>query len=258
MRLLDKLKLIFRECKYEKSELVLSVIQQILTFVAVCFMFTIFLGIDNVCGKYMLPLYDEGYSFSLEGFTQDDIETLEDKGFYNFLVNNEGEVIEAYINDINGIWIYKLQAVFESKDIWNEALEEILGVMLFCQIITGAIGIALFIIMLNNLSNSFAMKLIERKKYISMLYQLGCSKRDCKGIYYGFFVMRNVLALVVASAVNCGLIIAVNNYILDKIKLSDAFSIINPWMIMGILILSLIFMWISFEKQWRKVDEIVR
>ena len=258
MRILDKLKLILRECRYEKSELVLSVVQQILTFSAVCFMFTIFLGMDNLFGKYMMPLYDEGYCFSLEGYTEDDMKSLEDKGFYNFRINNEGEIMEAYIKDTNGIWIYKLQAVLDGKDIWNEALEEILGVMLFCQIITGAIGVALFIIMLNNLSNSFAMKLIERKNYISMLYQLGCSKYNCKSIYYGFFVIRNVLALILASVANCGLIMAVNNYLQGKIKLNNSFSLINPGMIIGILLLSIVFMLITFEKQWRRIDETVR
>ncbi len=255
MRILDKLKLILHECKYEKSELVLSVILQILTFTAVCFMFTLSLGIDDVCGQYMRPLNEDGYEFTFRGYTDADIEELEEKGFYNISVNQDGELLNGYIGDTDGIWVYKIQAVLDGKDIWNEALEEILGVILFCQVVTGAIGIAMFIIMLNNLTNSFTMKLIERKNYINMLYNLGCSKGNCKSIYYGLFSMRNVLSIVMAGIINGGVIAAVNNYLYDKMKLENAFSESNPMMLICILLLSISFMWISFEKQWRRIDE---
>lgn len=255
MKLCDKFKLITYECKYEKSEWILSVILQYLIFTSVLFLFTIACDIDKICGEYIKPMYLEGYDFVLKGFNEQDIEKLHEMGFREISFSDEDSLGYAVLDDLDGIWIYKLQAAFSNKDIWNEDLDEMLSMIFFCQIIFGSLGIVLLIIMMNNLSNSFGMKLIRRKKYICMLRQLGCSVSVCRRIFFCFFLIRNILSLSVAIITNSYLISALNKYMGKNMYISSSFKQYDIYMICFVTVISIFIVLISFTKQWRQCSE---
>lgn len=255
MKFCDKFKLMLHEYRYEKLEWIISVLLQCLIFTSVLFLFTVAIGIDDICGIYMKPLYEDGYEFALVGYTKADMPKLEQMGFRDITFSQNGESIDGVRDNLTGIWIYKLQAAFDGKDIWNEGLEEILGVMLFCQVILGAIGVAMLIIMLNNLSNSFAMKLMRRQRYIQMMEQLGCSKKICQSIYYGFFGIRNVVALLISVIINSGLVSLLNKYMKEQMYIPASFQVFDWGMMFAIFVVSMSLMWLSFRKQWRQMNE---
>lgn len=255
MKFWDSLKLIVHEYRYEKLEWILSVALQWLIFTSVFFLLTIAFDLDEVCGNYMGTLYPNGYDFMLEGYGKEDIPELEKMGFYDISFSDVGESGYGVTDDLNGIWALKWKANLSGKDIWNEGLDEILSVLFFCQLSFGAIGLVMFIIMLNNLSNSFAMKLMRRKRYIRMLGQLGCRKEVCQRIYYGFFSIRNVLALILAVSTNACLIHLLNGYMMKYMYISASFQSFYLVLVLGVLFVSMCLMWITFQKQWRRMNE---
>ena len=256
MKISDTFRLILNEYKYEKKEWILSLGLQWLIFTSVFFLFTVSGGIDEVCSVYMKPLYENGYDFFLEGYSQQDVPELTKMGFYDISFSDQGETGYAVTDNLDKIWIYKFKATFSGKDIWNKDLDETLGIMFFCQIMLGAIGIVMLIIMINNLSNSYTMKLIRRKNYIKMLRQLGCTKKSCKQIYYGFFCMRSIIALTMAVGINSCIIRLLNRYVKESMHIAASFSEFDVRTLLVTGIVSLWGMWISFQKQLRKTDEI--
>lgn len=256
MKFRDILKLIRHEYRYEKSEWILSAVLQILIYVSVFFLLTVACDIDEVCGEYVRPLYPDGYEFMLKGYNAEDIAELERKGFYEITISDySGDGGYGVRDSLNGIWLYKFQAVASGKDIWNDELDEILSVIFFCQITFAAIGAVMLAIMLNNLSNSFAMKLMRRKRYIQMLEQLGCAETICRRIYYGFFCIRGVPALVLAAGINMYLIRLLNRYMAESMYISASFAPFHWVLAFGIGVISVCLMRISFWKQWRQADE---
>ena len=255
MKLWDVLKLIGHEYRYEKREWILSIVLQCMIYISVFFLFTVAGDLDKVLGTYISPLYPNGFEFRLNGFHETDIPTLNQMGFHDIIIFNDREEGLGVVDDLSGIWIYKFQAVFAGKDIWNEELDEILSIMFFCQITFVAIGIAMFLIMMNNLSNSITMKLTRRTQYIMMLKNLGCPDMICKEIYYGFFFFRNIIALLLAATCNGLLFYFLNEYMMQHMYINIPFPQFH-WVLIGVLcILSMILMWLSFVKQWRQIDE---
>lgn len=255
MKFWDKLKLILHEYRYEKTEWLLSVMLHWLIFTSVLFLLTLALSMDEICGEYMKPMYPEGYDFILTGYCEEEIAQLKEMGFYDITFSSEGDSCYAMRDDLHGIWMHKLEAALLGKDIWNESLDEILSVMFFCQLTFGAIGVVMFIVMMNHLSNSFTMKLMRRKNYIRMLRQLGCPCKVCQEIYYEFFVIRNVLALILAIGTNGYLIHRLNEYMQERMYIMSAFPKIHWMLVLVIWLISMFMMWISFQKQWRQMDE---
>lgn len=255
MKFCDILKLIWHEYRYEKAEWIVSVILQILLYVNVFFLLTVAGDIDKICGEYMSPLYQDGYEFFLKGYGSENLSELEGMGFYDITFSNTGDSGYGVTDSLKNIWLYKLQAVISGKDIWNDKLDEILGVMFFCQLVFAALGAVMLAIMLNNLSNSFAMKLMRRKRYIQMLEQLGCPEAVCCRIYYGFFCMRSVTAFLLAVGINMYLIYLLNGYMEGRMYIYSTFPLFCWRLAVGIGIISMLLMWISFRKQWRHINE---
>lgn len=255
MKFCDILKLVRHEYRYEKPEWVLSLILQGLIFISVFFLLTIACDMDRIGSEYISPLYPDGYAFFLRGYGEQDIPELEKMGFHDIEFSSEGSQGYGVTDELNGVWLCKLRAALSGKDIWNTELEEILSVIFFGQITFGAIGIVMLIIMLNNLSNSFVMKLMGRKNYIHMLKQLGCADAICRRIYYGFFSVRTVLALIFAVGANMFLIHLLNGFMAEKMYIPASFPLFQ-WTLVAFIGLScMCLMWISFWKQWRRIDE---
>ena len=255
MKFWDKIRLILHEYRYEKLEWMISVGLQWLIFTSVLFLFTVAFSVDEICGEYMKTIYPEGYDFFLTGYGEQDISKLEEMGFCDISFSSVGDSGYARRDDLDGIWRHKLQAAFSGKDIWNEGLDEILCAMLFCQITFFAIGVVMLMVMLNNLSNSFTMKLMRRKHYIRMLRQLGCSRRVCQEIYYIFFALRNVLALILATGMNAFLVTMLNRYMAETMYIYASFDRVSWLMVLTLGGISMFVMWISFRRQWRQMDE---
>lgn len=255
MKFWDKTKLVFHEYKYEKVEWIISLILQWLIFTSVFFLFTIAKDINKVCSDYLKPIHKEGYCFELIGYDKSDVEELQKMGFRDIEFSEEYDKGYALIDSLENIWGYKIKASLQGKDIWNEGLDEIISVMFFCKITLVSIGAIMLIVMVNNLSNSFGMKLIRRKRYIQMLIGLGCGKEVCKSIYYGVFNVRNGIAILMASVSNALLIKMLNNYMHKRMYINSEFQGYNINLLVVMVMLSIGLMWISFRKQWRMINE---
>lgn len=129
MRFWDMLKLVGYEYRYEKKEWILSLILQCLAFIGVFFLFAIAGDIDRVCGEYLSPLYPDGYAFNLTGYDESDICELEGMGFHDITFSGVSGQGGAVTDSLSGIWSRKLYAVFTGKDIWNNAIDEILSII---------------------------------------------------------------------------------------------------------------------------------
>lgn len=255
MKLSDTLKITLNEYRYERLEWIISVFLQCLIYTCLFFLLTIIFNLDNVFGDYLSPLYEDGYYFFTEGYSESDISELEDMGFYDITFSSDGGQGCVITDKLDGIWINKFKAVFEGKDIWNEDLDEILGILFFCQFMFAVICIVLFIVMSNNINNSIAMKLARRKKYIDMLEILGCPLAVIKRIYLMFFQLRNIAALVISSFAGLCCVHLLNKYIHLGMKISISFVYISAQGILIIVALGIIFELFSFAKQWRQMNE---
>ncbi|MCM1101130.1 MAG: hypothetical protein NC398_07070 [Acetatifactor muris] len=233
----------------------ISLVLQSLIFVSVLFLTTVAGDLDRICGEYIQPLYPNGYGFQLMGYQAKDIPELERMGFYNINFSNLETQGYAVKDSLENIWLYKLRAVWSGKDIWNSELDEILSVTFFAQVIFGAIGAVMLVIMMNNLSNSFAMRLMRRKPYIRMLEQLGCTRTVCRRIWYGFFGIRSIFALTCAVCINSMLICLLNEYMAKRLYIESSFVPFSGVLSVGILVTCAVLMWLSFRKQWRQMDE---
>lgn len=255
MRFWDMLKLVGYEYRYEKKEWILSLILQCLAFIGVFFLFAIAGDIDRVCGEYLSPLYPDGYAFNLTGYDESDICELEGMGFHDITFSGVSGQGGAVTDSLSGIWSRKLYAFFTGKDIWNNAIDEILSIIFFCQITLGTIGAALFLTMINNLANSVAMKLMRRQRYIKMLGQLGCSRAACQEIYYIFVAVRSTGAFLMAIGFNAILIDMINGYLEKNMYIQADIAVFHWTQATGIWILSMFLIGVSLRRQWRRNNE---
>ena len=181
---------------------------------------------------------------------------LEKIGFRDVKFSEGSNSANGYLDDLDHVWIYKMQAVFDHKDIWNEDVDDVLGIMLFCQVILGATGVAMLLLMINNVSNSVAMKLQRRQRYIRMLEQLGSTRQMCMSVYYTFFAIRNMLALIMAVIVNVISINLLNDYLNNRMYIGVTLPVFFWQLFVFVLLISLLLIGASFWKMWRRIDEI--
>ena len=254
MKLTDTLKLIKYEYNYGKGEWISSIVMNVIVIACILLSMTVTLEINSVCNDYISMGYPNGYKFSLVGFNEQDVEWLENRGFTKIVVSDVENGC-AVNSDISRIWIYKFEALFSGKDIWNEDIDLVLEVMLFGNIIFMAISVMLFAIMSNSNSNSFNMKLNERKYYIDMLIYLGMTKSNCIRIYFIFFLMRIVLATMLATGINVIFMTVINNHIQNVLGVDTEFSLIKPMLVVIVFIFSTVIMNLSFGKVWRKKND---
>ena len=255
MKYKDKLKFVGYELRYGKTEWIMSIFMNAVVLACCLITFIIAAEIGTVCSEYMKKMYPDGYEFEIKGFTESDTKWLEKRGFTPIKDEFSDEYECAVTQDLNNVWFHKLEALVSGKDIWEDDLDLTMEVILFGKIIFSALTIVLVIVLTNSNSNSFLMKLNERKKYISMLSGLGMSKKDCMGIYTLFFTGRNVVSLVIGCVLSALSIFGINRFMEINMGIEAGFSLVNPIIIVLVLIISTIIMVISFKKIWRDVDE---
>lgn len=202
MRTKDIFRLIGYEMKHERPEWISSVIIQFVIYSMVLFLFGMAGNVDNIFCEYIRPAYPDGFEFELKGFKEKDIHTLEKMGFQDVTIYEDRGEGTGILNDLDNIWLYKLIAIMNGRDIWSAKLDMVLSIIFFVQFVFGIIGILMLLLMFNSISNSIAMKLDSRKKYIDMLVAIGCTQRICKKLYYGFFWIRNGIAYMAAIVWN--------------------------------------------------------
>lgn len=251
MRFYDVWKLIIYEYKYERHESIISILLQWIIYSSVLFVFTISFGLDEICSEYISPIYPSGYEFYFEGYGINDLQELENMGFYNIEFSNVGNNGLGSINNLDGIWICKMKATMNGKDIWNSDIDEILMIIFLGQTIFASIGIMILGVMFNCASNSFKMKLIRRRGYIDMIKRLGGTVRLCQKIYGGLFCIRNFIALLGAVCSNAILIFLLNRYINTKMNICSSFGMVDWKMFFGICFVSYGVI-ILFQRQLRE------
>jgi len=246
----DKLRLSVLEFHYDKKEWLISVTLQTLVYICILFLTTIAIDIDRVFTTYLDKFYNDGYSCSLEGYENQDTAKLKEMGFYDFIIE-DGKVERATLNSSRNLLIKKFQSIISGKDIYCADIEDDLSVMLFSIIVFAFLSIILFFLMCGNLHNALTSKLSKRHKYITMLIKLGMSKKECSRIYLRFFMLRNVLALIMAVGINVIMISRISKYFQTIIGKTSNFSAFNPGLILCLTLISLWFIKIESYRYWR-------
>lgn len=256
MRITDTFKLVKHEYNYGKIESISSILMHTVIMGCILLTLTIATEISHVCNDYMGMIYTDGYIFFLKGFEQEDSAWLEERGFKDIAISDDGSSGMATADSIERIWLYKFQALFGGKDLWSEDTDLILEIILFGIILFAAIAFILFVVMINSITNSFSMKLDERGRYIEMLMGLGAAKRYCVRIFALFFMLRELAALALAVCLNAVIVRCINKYIVNVIHIKTAFSILKPQIIAVIAAFGILIICFSFRKVWSKKNEL--
>lgn len=251
MNISDRLKLICREYRNGKQDWIITFVLQFVIYAGVLFVFTVAWDIDQACGDYIKTLYPNGFEFQLVGYSMEDISLLSKMGFRNLSFSSVGNTGYGTTDSLDGIWIHKIYSVFIGKDIWNSDMDEILCMIFFCQVVFGIIGISLFFLMVNNLSNSFAMRITTREKYIHMMTQLGCPNPTCRCIFDGAYFMSVLIAYLGAVIVNGKMIQQLNNYLTERMYICFSFAPYDKGTIIILGMLNVFVLFVVFRKQWR-------
>lgn len=249
MKFCDTLRLVKNEYRDGKMEWVVSVVLQILIFSCTFFVVSLVVDMDRMGEDYLHKLYPKGYEYSLSGYTEADREELEAMGFYDLDLGEDGGI--GSTDTIRGIWIRKIKAAMDGKDIWNQDIDEFTVMLGLFQIIFGIIALLLILVMINNLSNSFSMKLLRRDNYIRMLFGLGAGKKEIRKIYYMFFSIRNLVSLLLAGVIDAGVVTVFNRHITGLLGIQTGMRI--PGIFQGICLFLLIewMMRMAFRRIWR-------
>lgn len=255
MKKSDILKLVYQEFKFDKQECILSTLLHTLIFTSAIFLFTISFFIEGIADEYMKPVFTDGYMFTFNNFSGKEIEELEEMGFYDIYVDEEGGV--GTINSIENIWNYKIKAAIDGKDIWSNDVDDVLTVILFIRLILSFLGICLIIVMINNMANSFSMKIINRKKYITMLFQLGVKSSTCCYLYNIYFGLRNIIGCCFAIILNFICIELLNIYMKNNMYIYSKFPHFS-YVCVGIFSLCLVIQTILFLKKWKEKIYVIK
>ena len=187
MKWSDDFKLAYREFVYGKRECIISVMIHALLIVGILFSLTLFLHVSGI-GESFLGNNIEEYRFQLSGFTEEEIEWLHEHGITTDSIDADGKPKWGVIGSLKGIWITKLEAILQGKDIWNELYDDALTILLFLHLLFFVIAFVLWIVWINTMFNSWAMKNSERKMCIVMYHRLGMTRKDIAGLYTLYFL----------------------------------------------------------------------
>ena len=250
MKWSDDVKLAYREFAYGKRECVISMIIHSLLIVGVLFSVTLFLHVSGV-GESFFGNSSDGYWFRLSGFTEEDTEWLHEHGITMDIVDVDGNPKSGKAESLRGIWVTKFAAVIQGKDIWNELYDDALTVLLFLHILFLVTAFVLWIVWINTMLNSWAMKTAERKLCIDMYHRLGMPRTDIAGLYLLYFLIRDLIALGAAIGVNALLIGWVNRYLRNSIEVDYRMPAVSAEMIAITAVMMFLFLLIGCRKMRR-------
>ena len=255
MKTRDILRLITNEAKYGKREWILSFMMQ--TFLMVCVLVSmLFFSRLGHTGDVLLhaAFNCDEFPFRLSGYAPGDLDELTEMGFTDVQFYEDQEPI-GYLKNLEHIWWYKFRAVTQGKDIWNQEIDGYLMILLFCRIVFAVVGILLWIIMLNSVSNSFQMKLSERERFIQMLHRLGGTRRTIFAVYFTFFVVRALLVFFAASFALGMIMHFLNSYMERVMYLKVDFPVFPILLLLVLLFIHLALMRLVMRKAWRESNE---
>ena len=250
----DRFNLMKNEFRYEKKEWIVVSVLHFFIYSVILSLAIISFGMDDIFGEYLLPVSDGKYVFEVRGY-EDDKASLERMGFTDIEFDKYHGDGSASIKTLDGIWIKKLIAVCEGKDIWNAEFDDYLGVMLFCQMSLIVLCFVLFIFANNIFINSIIFKLMRRKNYINMLSFLGCSKNVQQSIFFMFFKIRNTVAYTLAVTVAYISVKFINRYIHKSMKVNVSFNSLHVTHVVAFFIFISAVEMIVFKKHWRQTNE---
>ncbi len=254
MKTRDILRLITNEAKYGKREWVLSYMMQTLLMVCVLICMVFFTRLPKTGDILLHAAFDsEEFGFQLSGYTRSDLDELTKMGFED--INFDMREPVGYLKNLEHIWWYKFRAVIQGNDIWNQEIDGYLMILLFCRIVFAVIGILLWVILLNSVSNSFRIKLKERERFVQMMYRLGCTKRTIFFLYYAFFALRALLVFFTAVVLSGITMHLLNGYMENVMYLKVDMPIIPGVLIAVMVLLQLMLMRRTMRKAWRESNE---
>ena len=200
MRITDSFELSKWELKIGIKEYVLSILIQGLLLVCILFSIGMIVNMDCIVDGFYKKNNSGGYEFELTNFDMTDKEWLLENGFCD-LGYEDNRIIFASIDSIQKMWTKKIYALIKGKDIWSESTDKILEMILFAKIIILFLILALVILLICNLSNAIELKMIERKRYMKIISNLGMNEDDIKSVFYIYFLCRMLIIILIAEVI---------------------------------------------------------
>ncbi len=253
MKIYDTLQLVKNEYQYGRWEWILNIVLQVLIFSCTFFVISLVTDLGGMGEEYLHKLYPDGYEFSLTGYTEEDTDELESMGFRNLGLGEDGGM--GTRDTIRGIWRIKIKAILAGKDIWNPDLDEFITMLGCFQIIFGMTALLLIVVTVNHLSHSFSIKLISRKRYIQMLFRLGCRQKEIRRIYRIFFSVGTLVSLLVSCVINTILIWGLNRYVNDVLGIWNGMRAVRILEGAGLLLVIELMLGLACRKIWGEYDD---
>ncbi|WP_455760568.1 FtsX-like permease family protein [Eshraghiella crossota] len=247
MRITDSFELSKWELKIGIKEYVLSILIQGLLLVCILFSIGMIVNMDCIVDGFYKKNNSGGYEFELTNFDMTDKEWLLENGFCD-LGYEDNRIIFASIDSIQKMWTKKIYALIKGKDIWSESTDKILEMILFAKIIILFLILALIILLICNLSNAIELKMIERKKYMKIISNLGMNEDDIKSVFYIYFLCRMLIIILIAEVIYFCMNYMVNNYVVNNMKIQVQIPFFNMYNSFTALIIFTITFFVSLRK----------
>lgn len=258
MKRTDKIRLAKLEYKYNKIEWISSLFIHTMIIASIIFSMTISVELSRAFNDYAITMNEDGYFFYCKPANQNiknEVEWFEDNGFYEVTFSDDSSKGTIKIDSLEGIIIKKFKALLSGRDFWNEDIDNLIQINMFCSIIFLFISIILFVVMINSSSNSFLMKISEREKYIKMLISIGVARKECMSIYRYYFMFKECVAILLGVIINAVVMVGINRYIVESMHIQTYFSLFMPQICIFIIVVVLSVMSLSLGKMWRKKYE---
>lgn len=240
------------EYGFNKTEWIISCVMQCMIFSLVFFLLNLTVSIDDIAGNYY-GRWNDSYEFDLRGFDEAGIRWLEKQGFHDI------EVTDGYgtalTDSLHFIWFKKLVAVSKGMDIFNSDIDEALEIIFFFRLAFVTISVVLLTVMFNNLSNSYAFRLEQRKKYIQMLHFVGLSNKNCKKIFSRFFTVRNTVAVATAYGINLAAAGLMKGMLSKHLSVGYRMPAWSVLMAAVFWLVSQLIMSGSINRQWKRCED---
>ena len=253
MKKYDTLILSKNELKFKRTEWIVSIFLQSIVFICTLFVFSLLINVEDLGSSYMSKTNPNGFAFTLNGYTRLDKSELVQMGFTN--LEFDDNCTTGVLKNIKGIWLKKITATIDGKDIWNEDVDEYLSVIGMILLVILIFFILLLAVTVNNLSYSFYLKINQRKKYIQMLWLIGGKMVDIRRIFCWYFLLRTLIAVVIAYFVNTLLVNKLVNYFSSIFGDAEVNNILSFWKILLVFIVYYLILHLSFRSIWRKQYE---
>ena len=252
MKSIDSFRIVGMELKNEWKESALICGLQIMVLSGVILVLTLSFGMDHICNEYLKRSGGE-YTFILSGYKETDKVELEKMGFKNIEIT-DGKAT-AVLTDFEHIWIKKIKSILCGKDIWNGEIDEMLSASGVFEVIFFVIACLLVGLLLSVLQNSLTMKLLHRRKFIKLMYQLGCEKKILYYIYHMFVITRMFFSFIVVWCLCDKMCEIINRHIWELLGIKEAIVMLSAKDMIITFFTFVVLISIRNHKVWREKIE---